>query len=51
MALTLKNSKKQNENPADAFYSYIKKIHSKTTVNGSEVKQKFSWYGKVLGLL
>lgn len=51
MALTIKNTKKQNETAADSFYSYIKKLHSETTVNGSEVKQKFSWYKKVLGLL
>lgn len=51
MALTIKNSKKQSENSADFFYNYIKKSHSETTVNGSEVKQKLSWYRKVLGLL
>lgn len=51
MALTIKNQKKQNDSSADSFYNYIKKIHSETTVNGSEVKQKLSWYKKVLGLL
>ncbi len=51
MALIIKNSKKQNENETETFYKYIRKIHSETTVNGREVKNKFSWYRKVLGLL
>lgn len=51
MPLISKNSKKQDENKAENFYDYIRKIHSATTVNGREVKNKFSWYRKVLGLL
>jgi hypothetical protein len=50
MALIIRDSKKQNENKSETFYNYIKKLHSETTFNGSEVK-KFSWYKKVLGLL
>jgi hypothetical protein len=51
MALITKESKKQSENSSkDTFYNYVKKLHSETTFNGSEVK-KFSWYKKVLGLL
>ena len=50
MALIIRDSKKQNESKTETFYNYIKKIHSETTFNGSEVK-KFSWYRKVLGLL
>jgi len=50
MALIVRDSKKQNDNKSETFYNYIKKLHSETTFNGSEVK-KFSWYKKVLGLL
>jgi hypothetical protein len=50
MALIIRDSKKQNENKTETFYNYIKKLHTETTFNGSEVK-KFSWYKKVLGLL
>lgn len=51
MALIIRDSKKQNENKTETFYNYIKKLHAETTFNGSEVKKKFSWYQKVLGLL
>ncbi|MDD3419771.1 MAG: hypothetical protein PHE78_04115 [Candidatus Gastranaerophilales bacterium] len=51
MALITKESKKQSENKSDTFYNYIAKLRAETTVNGSEVKKKFSWYQKVLGLL
>ena len=50
MALTSKETTKQNEAKSETFYSYIKKLRSETTYNGSKVK-KFSWYRKVLGLL
>ena len=35
----------------DAFGKYIENSTSKTTVNGTVVEKKFSWYKRVLGLL
>jgi len=51
MALISKNQKEEKKTTTEDFYTYIKKLRCETTVNGCEVKNKFSWYKKVLGLL
>lgn len=48
--LTKKLNKNKEEQKADTFEKYVKKLRSKTTFNGLEI-ERFSWYRKVLGLL
>ena len=50
VSLLKKSQEKREMLREDSFGKYLENTTGKTTVNGTVVSRKFSWYKRILGL-